>query len=98
MYYMEHLLSLLAGEQARRLEIQAGRPPVIVSEKAQRPLQGPPATEEDVLRLLHSVAGSREMRTLRENGAVHFIHTMSGRAPFVIQARMEAGQVRFEVS
>ena len=98
MYHMDHLLTLLTIEKTKELRFRAGRPPIIVSEAEQHSLQGPPVTAEDVMRLLRSVATSRQMRDLRECGSVHFIYTTRGRSPFVVRAKMEDENVVFDVS
>lgn len=98
MYCMEHLLVVLTAEQAKELRFRAGRPPVIVAEDEQHPLQGPPLTSENVMRLLRSVATSRQMRVLRTSGAVQFIYALPDRSPFLIRAKMEDVNVVFEVS
>lgn len=98
MYCMEHLLVLLTAEQAKKLQFRAGTPPIIVSEDEQHALQGPPLTDDDVLRLLHSVASSRRMRDLRKCGAVQFVYALPDRSPFLIQANMDDVTVVFEIS
>jgi len=98
MYCMDHLLILLTTEKARELQFRAGSPPVIVSEHDQRALQGPPITGEDVMRLLRSVASSRQMRDLRECGAVQFIYALPDRSPYLVRAKMEDERIAFDVS
>ncbi len=99
MYQMDQLLSLLTTEKARELVFRAGRPPLIILDREQHPLQGPPITDDDLVFLLRCLATSREMRNLRENGTVQFVYTAPGRAPFVVRARLEDGQnVVFSVS
>ena len=83
---MDHLLTLLTIEKARELQFRAGSPPVIVLEDEQHSLQGPPITREDVMRLLRSMATSRQMRDLRERG-VQFIYTLPDRSPFLVMCR-----------
>lgn len=98
MYDMDHLLTLLTTEKARELQFRPGSPPVIVLEGEQHPLQGPPIMGDDVVRLLRTVANSRQMRDLRERGAVQFVCTVRGRSPFLVRARMEDENVVFDVS
>ena len=98
MYQMDHLLTLLTTEKARELRFRAGSPPIIVLESEQHPLQGPPITAEDLVRLLRSIATSRQMRALRECGTVQFVHTLPDRSPFLVRAKMEDTNVVFEVS
>ena|SRR4051812_39347139 len=98
MYSMEHLFTLITAEKARELRLRADNPPIMVLEEEQHPLQGPPISGEDVLQLLRSVANSRQMRELRESGAVRFVYTLPNRSPFVVQARMDGQNVAFAVS
>ena len=98
MYEMDQLLTMLTIDEARELRFREGRPPVIVSDDEEHSLQGPPITSEDVVRLLSSMASSREMRDLRECGAVQFIYTTRGRSPFLVRAKMEDENVVFDVS
>jgi len=98
MYDMDHLLTMLTIEKARELHFRAGSAPVIVSDSEERPLQGPPITNDDVFQLLRSIATSRQMRDLRERGMVHFVYTRRGRSPFVVRATMKDANVAFSVS
>lgn len=98
MYHMDHLLTLLASEKAKELQFRVGKPPIMVSETEQEPLQGPPITEDELTQLLRNLATSRQMRHLRETGSVHFIYTTRGRSPFLIRAKIEGEMVTFDVS
>ena len=98
MYHMDQLLNLLTAEKAKELQFRAGRPPLIVLDDEQHSLQGPPITSDDLVRLLRSLATSRQMRDLRERGTVQFVYTAVGRAPFVVRARMEDENIVFSVS
>ncbi len=98
MYHMDHLLTMLTSEKAKQLEFRAGSPPVIVTDREQRSLQGPPITNEGVLELLRSIATSRQMRSLRESGMVRFVYTRRGRSPFLVRASMKDENVVFTVS
>ena len=89
---------MLTIEKAKELQFRAGSPPVIVSDREQHSLQGPPITNEDVLQLLRSMATSRQMRSLRESGMVRFIYTRQGRSPFLVRASMKDENVVFSVS
>ena len=90
MYYMDHLLTLLTTEKGRELQFRAGSPPVIVLEDEQHSLQGPPITREDVMRLLRSMATSRQMRDLRDHGTVQFIYTLPEGHLFWFEPRWRA--------
>jgi hypothetical protein len=95
---MDQLLGLLTLEQAKELRFCADRPPVVVSEEEEHSLQGPPLTSEDLSRLWRSLAGSREIRYLREQGTVQFVYTTAGRAPFLVRAKLEGNRLVFDVS
>ena len=98
MYSMDQLLKLLMIEKAKQLHVWPGRPPIMVCDDEEHALQGPPVTGEDALRLLRSVATSRQMRDLRELGEVSFVHTLPDRSPFVVRAWLEEENVAFYVS
>jgi Tfp pilus assembly pilus retraction ATPase PilT len=97
-YDMDHLLILLTDEKARELQFRAGSPPIMVSEEEQHSLQGPPITDEDVMRLLRTLANSRQIRELRAQGRAQFIYAPFGRLPFLVHATMEGGTIAFAVS
>src|SRR5262249_24410143 len=97
MYQMDQLLNLLMAERGRELQFRAGRPPLMVVDDEQLSLQGPPMTEDDLVRLLRDLASSIQMRDLRERGAVQFLYTALSRAPFLVNARIEAQNVVFRV-
>ncbi len=97
MYHMDQLLSLLTAEKAKELQFRAGLPPLMILDDEQHSLQGPAMTHDDLMRLLRSVASSRQMRDLREHGRVQFVYTTVGRAPFVVRAQMEEEDVVFRV-
>ncbi len=94
---MDNLLTLVASEQAGELRLRADAPPVIFVEDESHPLEGPPITAEEIQRLLRSMAGSREMRELRERGVVTFIYHFQGTSPFLVSASMQDGRVSFNV-
>jgi Tfp pilus assembly ATPase PilU len=98
MYQMDQLLELLTIEKARELRFRGGRPPLMVLEDEQHSLQGPSITDEEVMQLLRNLANSRQMRDLREQGKVAFVHTAVGRAPYVVRAQIENENVVFSVS
>src|SRR5947209_6371837 len=98
MYSIDHLVTLVTAEKARELRFSAGRPPVIVLEEEEHALQGPPTTGQEVARLLRSVANSRQMRELRECGAVQFVCTLGGRMPVLVRAKIENENVVFDIS
>ncbi|SRR6266581_1047577 len=97
MYSMENLLMLVSTERAVALKLQVGLPPVIVLENENHALEGPPITPEEVEELLRSIANTRHMRELRENGDVVFIYKFQGSSPFLVRAKLQNGYVGFEI-
>ena len=95
---MDQLLALLAAEAATELVIQAGSPPVIVTRGVRRCLQGPPINDEEVVRLLRGLAGSRHMRELHERGAVQFLHALPDRSAFIVRAALDGEKLVFGIS
>ena len=98
MYQLDQLLAMLTIEKAKHLQFRAGSPPIMVTEREQRALQGPKVTQEDVMGLLKSMATSRQMRELRQRGALRFVYTLPNRSPFLIRAKMEDENVEFDIS
>jgi Tfp pilus assembly ATPase PilU len=97
MYSMDNLLTLITTEQARELRFRAGTPPVVFLGEEPHPMEGPPLTSESAEQLLRSIASTRQMRELRERGAVTFIYTQQGTSPFLIRAVMEGNSIVFNV-
>ena len=97
-YFMDQLLALLAAETAAELEIQAGSPPVIVTRDGRHRLQGPPINDEEAVRLLRDLAGSRHMRELHESGTVTFLHTLPDRSAFIVRAALDGEKLVFGIS
>jgi len=89
MYSMDNLLHLVHSDGADELRLHIGRPPVIVLDGEQQPMEGPPITAEEAQQLLQSITDTRQTRDLREHGWIEFIHKFRGRASFVVRAKME---------
>ncbi len=70
----------------------------MVLDDEEHALEGPPVTGEDAMRLLRSLATSRQMRDLWELGEVNFVYTLPDRSPFVVRAWREEENVAFYVS
>ena len=98
MYHLDHLLTMLTTDKAKALQFRVGSPPLMVSEDEEHPLQGPPISAEEVMELLRCMASSRQIRDLRYRGAISFISTPRGRAPFVVRARVQGDTIEFDVS
>ena len=97
MYSMDDLLHLLHSDGADELRLHVGRPPVVVLDGKEQPLEGPAIATEDAEQLFQSIANSRQRRALREHGMVEFIHRFRGRASFVVSARMEEDSVGMNI-
>lgn len=97
MYSMDNLLTLITTEQARELRFRAGTPPVVVLGEEPHAMEGPPLTAESAEQLLRSIASTRQMRELRERGAVTFIYTLRGTSPFLIRAAIDGESIVFNV-
>jgi len=97
MYSMDDLLHLLHSDGADELKLYVGKPPIIVLEGQQHPLEGPPLTTEDTENLLQSIADTRQRRDLREHGVVEFLYRFRGRASFVVRARLEEENLGIDI-
>jgi Tfp pilus assembly pilus retraction ATPase PilT len=97
MYSMEQLITVLTTEKACELRFCAGKPPIVALEKYEYPLQGPPITTDEVAQLLRSVANSRQIRELRQRGAVQFVFTVRDRMPVLVRAQMEDMNIAFNI-
>jgi len=97
MYSMDDLLHLLHSDGADALRLHVGRPPIIVLDGEEQPLEGPAITTEDAEHLFQSIANTRQRRELREQGAVEFIYRFRGRASFVVRARLEDEKVGMDI-
>jgi Tfp pilus assembly pilus retraction ATPase PilT len=97
MYSMDNLLTLISTEHARELRFCAGTPPVVVLGEEPHAMEGPPLTTECAEQLLRSIANTRQMRELWEQGTVTFIYTLPGASPFLVRAALEGENVTFKV-
>lgn len=97
MYSMEHLLDLVNGERAEELRLRVGAPPVVVLEGQEHRVEDYAITARDAEQLLRSIANSRQMRELREQGIVQFLYNFRRFTPFLIQAHMENNCVGIRV-
>ena len=97
MYSMEDLLELTSNERADSLEIDPGKPPVLVVGGEQNAIEGPPLSAEDTDLLLRTIANSRQMRELHERRFIRFMYTLRPRSSFLVHARLEDEQIKFEI-
>ncbi len=97
MYSMDNLLTLVDTEHAKSLKICAGIPPQVMLKDESHGLEGPPVTPELAEELLRSIANTRQMRELQENGSVTFLYKLMGSSPFLVQATLDQGTVAFQV-
>lgn len=98
MYSMDQLVTVLNAEKACELRFCAGKPPIVVLEDWEYPLQSPPLLAEEVAQLLRSIANSRRMRELQRRGNVQFLFTIRGRMPVLARARIEDQIIEFDIS
>jgi Tfp pilus assembly pilus retraction ATPase PilT len=97
MYSMDELLHLLHSDGADELRLHVGQPPIIVLDGEEQLVEGPAITAEDAQLFWQSVSTTRHRRTLREEGAVDFIHRFRGRTSFVVRATVEGACVAMEI-
>ena len=95
---MDQLVTVLNAEKACELRFSAGKPPVVVLEDWEFPLQSPPLLAEEVTQLLRSIANSRRMRELQRRRKVQFVFTIQGRMPVLVRAQMDDGNITFDIS
>ena len=94
---MDDLLHLLHSDGADELRLHVGRPPAVILDGKEQPLDGPAITTEEAGQLFQSIANTRQRRDLREHGAVEFIYRFRGRASFVVRARIEDEDVGMDI-
>ncbi len=97
MHSRDDLLYLLNSDGADELRLHVGVPPVLVLQGEDHLVAGPPTTAEECEELLRSLATTRQRRELRERGQVLFVYRHRGAMDFVVQARMQDGQVGIHI-
>ncbi len=89
MYSMDDLLELASAEKAEELKLHVGKPPIIVVRGEDHLVEGPTITAENAKQLLLSVADTRRIREIRENGAAEFIYAFRGSLRFLVVVKTE---------
>ena len=79
------------------LTIWSGRPVVVHSEKGPHPLEGSAPSTDEVVALVRALTDSRQMRALREVGAISFMRTLDLNIRLVGRARQHHGNIGLEV-
>ena len=95
---MDNLLHLVHSDGAQALRLHVGRPPVVVLDGEEQPLDEPAITPEDAEQLWWSISNTRQRRELWERGWVNFLYRFRGRASFVVCARMEKTSVGMDIT
>ena len=94
---MDDLLHVLHSDGADGLKLQVGRPPTIVIDGEDQPIEGPAVTVEHAEQLLQSITDTRQRRDLREHGDIEFIYRFRQCASFVVHAKILEEHVCIEV-
>ena len=97
MYSMDDLLHVVHSDGADGLKLEVGRPPIIVIDGEDQPVEGPAITVEDADHLLRSITDTRQRRDLREHGAIEFIYRFRQCADFVVHARIRDETVSIDI-
>lgn len=97
MYSVDDLLQRVLAERADELKLHVGAPPVMMQGDNQLLLEGPPVTAEDAEQFLLSIANTRQRRDIRERGWAEFFYLFRGSVRFLVRARMEDGNVGFDI-
>ena len=96
-YDILDLLNLISNESAERLILQVGKPPVICLNGEENVVEGPPVTQENAIRLFHSLATAEQIRELDSCGDIHFIYTSPTAAKFGVIAQVEHEDTNLEI-
>jgi Tfp pilus assembly ATPase PilU len=89
MYSLNDLLNLAAREGAEELQLQPGRPPVMVLQGKPRVIDGSLITTDSVVELLRGIATEEQRRELDQCGDVHFVFTAENATRFSVSATMK---------
>src|ERR1051326_1216314 len=79
MYELDDLLGLLAREGAQKLLLSVGSSPALFVQGEEFEIQAPPMTAENADVIVRSIAGTRQLREIREHGKADFISKKRGR-------------------
>ncbi len=73
-YSISELLHLVNSPRAKKVLLEVDYTPILFVKEQKIEIDGPDVTIEVMEELLHSVATTRQIRSLRKNGAVEFVH------------------------
>jgi Tfp pilus assembly pilus retraction ATPase PilT len=72
-YSISDLLNLVRTAGAEKILLEVGYTPILFVKGQKMEIDGPDVTTEAMEELLHSVASTRQIRSLRKNGTVEFV-------------------------
>ena len=72
-YPISDLLKLVKKAGAEKVLLEVGYTPILFIKEQKIEIDGPDVTTEAMEELLHSIASTRRIRSLRTNGAVEFL-------------------------
>jgi Tfp pilus assembly ATPase PilU len=89
MYNLNDLLDLIAREGAEELQLEPGRPPVMVVQGKRRVIDGMLVTTQDVSELIHGIATEEQARELDRCGTLNFSFAARNSTRFSVRAVMQ---------
>jgi Tfp pilus assembly pilus retraction ATPase PilT len=95
-YSISDLLSLAKAVRAEKILIEVGYTPVLFLKGQSIEIDGPDVVSEVMEELVRSVANTRQLRLLRENGSVDIIRTI-GDSRFLIRVIDAFGIFRLDL-
>ena len=96
-YEINDLLRLVVSEQAEALMLHPGEPPVIHLRDERHEVEGPAITPDNAEELWRGLADTRQMRQLREQHQLTFVHRYSDSAQFRVQAAFRDDTVKLDL-
>ena len=94
---MTDLLSLIVSERADGLSIMPGHAPAVHLRGEVHLIEGAAVSPEHASSLLRTMADTRQMQELREQGCAEFLFTFRSSERFRVTARREHEQVQFQI-
>src|SRR5215475_3869397 len=74
-YAISNLLDVLITARANKSILEVGYTPVLIIKRQRIEIDGPDVTTEAMNEILHGVATTRQIRSLRRDGIVEFVLT-----------------------
>ena len=94
MYRMQDLFELVAHQGAEELQLEPGRPPVMVLHGKARVVDGTLVTSDVVAELFRSIATDEQAQELLRCGDIHFNFMAQHSARFKIHAAVDGGHLK----